>query len=374
MSLSWRRLRTLLVREMRATLRDPFTLGILIAAPLVALLAFGYTLSTEIKYLDLAVLDADDSPASRRLIAELAAEDTFTPQVVRNRDEMTRMLVSGKVSAALVIPPDFDHALDETARGGPPPQVQALYNGSDTVLAGNTEGALRAIVAATGAAVVTSPAQATPGIEVVTSVLYNPTLSGVPFMVSGVFGFVLSFLTTLLTAVSIVNERLTGTFDQLQVTPATSLEILLGKILPLGAVFAFDVLLMMLVGGFLLGVWPQGNPLLFWAVSAFYVLFSLSLGIIFSATSHTAAEAVQKTVLYSIPVMQLGGFAFPLRNMPMPMQWVTELFPATHYIRLSRDVYLRGEGFFGVLPDLAVLVVYGVVLGALALRTIGERT
>ena len=374
MSLSWRRLRTLLVREMRATLRDPFTLGILIAAPLVALLAFGYTLSTEIKYLDLAVLDADDSPASRRLIAELAAEETFTPHVVRNRDEMTRMLVSGKVSAALVIPPDFDHALDEAARGGPPPQVQALYNGSDTVLAGNTEGALRAIVAATGAAVVTSPAQATPGIEVVSNVLYNPTLSGVPFMVSGVFGFVLSFLTTLLTAVSIVNERLTGTFDQLQVTPATSLEILLGKILPLGAVFAFDVLLMMLVGGFLLGVWPQGNPLLFWAVSAFYVLFSLSLGIIFSATSHTAAEAVQKTVLYSIPVMQLGGFAFPLRNMPMPMQWVTELFPATHYIRLSRDVYLRGEGFFGVLPDLAVLAVYGVVLGALALRTIGERT
>jgi len=374
MSLSWRRLRTLLVREMRATLRDPFTLGILIAAPLVALLAFGYTLSTEIKYLDLAVLDADDSPASRRLIAELAAEETFTPHVVRNRDEMTRMLVSGKVSAALVIPPDFDHALDEAARGGPPPQVQALYNGSDTVLAGNTEGALRAIVVATGAAVVTSPAQAAPGIEVVTNVLYNPTLSGVPFMVSGVFGFVLSFLTTLLTAVSIVNERLTGTFDQLQVTPATSLEILLGKILPLGAVFAFDVLLMMLVGGFLLGVWPQGNPLFFWAVSAFYVLFSLSLGIIFSATSHTAAEAVQKTVLYSIPVMQLGGFAFPLRNMPMPMQWVTELFPATHYIRLSRDVYLRGEGFFGVLPDLAVLAVYGVVLGALALRTIGERT
>ena len=374
MSLSWRRLRTLLVREMRATLRDPFTLGILVAAPIVALLAFGYTLSTEIKYLDLAVLDASDSAASRRLIGDLAADQTFTPHVVRNREEMTRMLVSGKVSAAVVIPPDFDRVLEEATRGGPPPQVQALYNGSDTVLAGNTEGALQAIVAATGAALVAIPAQAAPGVEVVSNVLYNPTLSGVPFMVSGVFGFVLSFLTTLLTAVSIVNERLTGTFDQLQVTPATSLEILLGKILPLGAVFAFDVLLMMLVGGFLLGVWPQGNPLLFWAVSAFYVLFSLSLGIIFSATSHSAAEAVQKTVLYSIPVMQLGGFAFPLRNMPMPIQWVTELFPATHYIRLSRDVYLRGAGFFGVLPDLAVLALFGVVLGALALRTIGERT
>ncbi len=371
--MSWRRLRTLLVREMRATLRDPFTIGILIAAPLVALLAFGYTLSTEIKYLHLAVLDADDSPASRRLIADLASDETFIPEVVRSREDLEHMLVSGKASAGLVVPPDFDRDIAAIAHGGPPPQLQALYNGADTVLAGNTEGALRAIVAATGAALITGPAPAPAGVQVVSNVLFNPTLSGVPFMVSGVFGFVLSFLTTLLTAVSIVNERLTGTFDQLQVTPATSLEILLGKILPLGAVFAFDVLLMMLVGGVLLGVWPQGNALFFWAVSAFYVLFSLSLGIIFSATSHTAAEAVQKTVLYSIPVMQLGGFAFPLRNMPMPMQWVTELFPATHYIRLSRDVYLRGEGFLGVLPDLAVLAVFGLVLGALALRTIGER-
>jgi ABC-2 type transport system permease protein len=371
--MSWRRLRTLLLREMRATLRDPFTVSILILAPLVALLAFGYTLSTEIKDLDLAVLDADDSAASRRLIADLSAGETFVPHVVRGRDQLGHMLVSGKASAGIVIPPDFDRTLAAAARGGPPPQVQALYNGSDTILAGNTEAALRSIVAATGAALVAAPLAASPGVQVVSNVLFNPTLSGVPFMVAGVFGFVLSFLTVLLTAVSIVNERLTGTFDQLQVTPATSLEILLGKILPLGAVFAFDVLLMMLVGGFLLGVWPQGNPLFFWAVSAFYVLFSLSLGIIFSATSNTAAEAVQKTVLYSIPVMQLGGFAFPIRNMPMVMQWLTELFPATHYIRLSRDIYLRGEGFVGVFPDLAVLAAYGLVLGALALRTIGER-
>ena len=247
--MSWRRLRTLLVREMRATLRDPFTIGILIAAPLVALLAFGYTLSTEIKYLDLAVLDADDSPASRRLIADFAANDTFTPHVVRSREDLEHMLVSGRASAGVVIPPDFDRDLAAVAHGRLPPQIQALYNGGDTVLAGNTEGALRAIVAATGGALITGPRPAPAGVEVVSNVLFNPTLSGVPFMVSGVFGFVLSFLTTLLTAVSIVNERLTGTFDQLQVTPATSLEILLGKILPLGAVFAFDVLLMMLVGG-----------------------------------------------------------------------------------------------------------------------------
>ena len=130
-------------------------------------------------------------------------------------------------------------------------------------------------------------------------------------MVAGTFGFVLSFLTTLLTAVSIVNERLSGTFDQLQLTPASTLEILLGKLLPLGAVFAFDVVLMVLAAGFLMRVWPQGSALLFIAISAFYVVFSLSLGLIFSATSATAAEAVQKTVLLEHPDDPALGLRVP---------------------------------------------------------------
>src|SRR5581483_7109339 len=108
---------------------------------------------------------------------------------------------------------------------------------------------------------------------------WNPRLDGTPFMVAGTFGFVLSFLTTLITAVSIVNERLGGTFDQLQVTPATSLEIFLGKILPLGAVFAFDILLMVVVAGVLLHVWPAGSILLFVAISSGYALISLALGL-----------------------------------------------------------------------------------------------
>jgi ABC-2 type transport system permease protein len=192
-------------------------------------------------------------------------------------------------------------------------------------------------------------------------------------MVAGTFGFVLSFLTTLLTAVSIVNERQSGTFDQLQLTPASTLEILLGKLLPLGAVFAFDVVLMLLAAGLLMGVWPQGSALLFVAISAFYVLFSLALGLIFSATSATAAEAVQKTVLASIPSIQLSGFAFPIRNSPLPIQWFAELIPATHYIRVSRAIYLRGAGVAELLPEIAILMLFGVLLLAYALRTLERR-
>ena len=190
---------------------------------------------------------------------------------------------------------------------------------------------------------------------------------------ASIFGFVLSFLTVLITAVSIVNERLSGTFDQLQLTPASSLEILLGKLLPLGAVFSLDMVLMVGVAGLALGVWPAGNVLFFLLVSSFYVITSLSLGLIFSATSATAAEAVQKTVLFSIPLVQLSGFAFPIRNMPLPVQWLAELFPATHYIRVTRGVYLRGEGLLELWPELFVLALFGALLVAVALRSLERR-
>src|SRR5205823_13413691 len=306
--MSWRRLRTLIRREVRATLRDPFTATILIAVPLGALLVFGFVLSTSVKHLSLAVLDANATAASRRLVAELAATGTFDPRPVSTRAELQRALVSGRASVAIVIPPDFDRALLRGTEGGRPPEIQVLYDGGEAVLAGNAEGFLRAQLAHTGATLATTdlsrrPVPGQAGVDVVTRALFNPTLDGTRFMVSGTFGFVLSFLTTLITAVSIVNERLTGTFDQLQVTPATSLEIFLGKILPLGAVFAFDVVLMAVVAGVFLGVWPEGNMVFFLVVSAFYVLVSLALGLLISATSATAAEAVQKTVVFSIPLV-----------------------------------------------------------------------
>ncbi|MDH5307642.1 MAG: ABC transporter permease, partial [Myxococcales bacterium] len=113
--------------------------------------------------------------------------------------------------------------------------------------------------------------------------------------------------------------------------------------------------------------------LFFVVISAFYVLTSLSMGLFFSATSSTAAEAVQKTVLASIPLIQLSGFVFPVRNMPDAVQWVSELIPATHYIRISRAIYLRGAGPIELLPELALLTLFGALLVAVALRSLARR-
>jgi ABC-2 type transport system permease protein len=381
--MSWRRLVTLIRREVRATLRDPFTLTILITVPLGALLIFGFTLSSEVHDLNLGVYDQSQTAASRRVLADLRANGDFLLRLFGSRAAIDRALTAGQISGALIIPATFDRALRETNPASAGAEVQLLYDGADTVVAGNMEGWLRSLISASVAELALSergrdrsgraPGPAG-GVEVMPRVLFNPTLDGVPYMVAGTFGFVLTFLTTLITAVSIVNERLQGTFEQLQVTPATSLEIFLGKVLPLGGVFALDVVLMVLAAGLLMGVWPNGSAVFFVGVSSFYVLTSLALGLIISATSATAAEAVQKTVLTSIPLVQLSGFAFPIRNMPLPVQWFAELFPATHYIRVSRAIYLRGAGPFDLLPELAMLLVFGALLVAFALRSIEVRS
>lgn len=378
--MSWRRLRTLLVREVRATLRDPFTVTILIVVPLAALLAFSFVVSTEVEHLRLGVHDADRSAASRRLRAELDAGGAFVTRLYATREALEAALVGGEIGVGMMIPPDFERSLRQVPHGGRRPEVQVLYDGAETVQAGNSEAFLTGIVTASGAGIAQRGVGALPPapgasapLRVVSRALFNPKLAGTPFMVAGTFGFVLSFLTVLITAVSIVNERLGGTFEQLQLTPATNLEILLGKLLPLGAVFALDVVIMLLTAGFVMGVWPAGSVVLFVGISAFYVLTSLALGVILSATSATAAEAVQKTVLTSIPLVQLSGFAFPIRNMPEPVQWIAEIFPATHYIRVSRAIYLRGEGFFELLPEIGALFLFGGLLVAAALRSLDKR-
>jgi ABC-2 type transport system permease protein len=379
--MSARRLWVLVRREALATLRDPFTVTILVLVPLMALLLFGKILSTTVSGLDLGVIDGSQSAASRRIVAELAAQGSFVPRDLATRDELDRAMLAGEIGAAIVIPPDFERRLKSFERGGPPPEIRVVYDGGEVVLAGNTEAFLASIATATGLGLRAADGAPAPGrggapaagVAVLATALFNPSLDGTPYMVSGTFGFVLSFATTLIIAVSIVNERFAGTFEQLQVTPATSVEILLGKILPLGAVFSADVVLMMLLAGFLLGVWPAGSALFFIVISTFYLLVSLSLGVIFSATSRTAAEAVSKTVLASQPLILLSGFAVPTRNMPLPFQIVSELIPATHYIRVSRAIYLRGEGPLVLLPEIAIIVAMGVVLATVALRAIGKR-
>ena len=223
--MSWRRIRTLIRREVFATFRDPFTITILVLVPLMSLLLFGFILSIDVKHLGLGVFDAAGSPASRRLLSELASRQSFTIHHFDRRADLDQAIVGGDVSVALVIPPDFDRDLGEARGGREPAEIQVVYDGGETVLAGNAEGFIESIVASATAELAPRDGAPPPRrIEVNARALFNPTFDGAPFMVAGVFGWVLTFVAILLTAVTIVNERMNGTFEQLQVTPATRSE------------------------------------------------------------------------------------------------------------------------------------------------------
>ena len=157
--MKWRRLRTLLRREVRATFRDPFTMSILVSVPVGALLLFGFILATNVKHLALGVLDASQTSSSRRLVAELAADGSFDPRPYRTREAIDRALVAGEIGVAIVIPPSFerDRADDATSVGTA--QVQVIYDGAEAVLAGNAEGFLQGLIAASarGIAATRSP-------------------------------------------------------------------------------------------------------------------------------------------------------------------------------------------------------------------------
>ena len=193
-----RRLWTLLVREARTTWRDPFTMTILVTVPLAALLVFSFVLSTEVEKLPLGVSDASGTTSSRRLVAELAAKGTFAPRSFTTRGSLDRALVVGEISAAIVIPPDFERRLREASAGGAPAELQVLYDGGETVLAGNSEAFLRSLALSTVAELssgaraqamgspvalprLSPPDVGTPastGVSVVSRALFNPKLEG----------------------------------------------------------------------------------------------------------------------------------------------------------------------------------------------------
>src|SRR5205814_1339379 len=168
----------------------PVTMPVLVTGPLVALVFCGFVLATDVKHLALGVHDASATAASRRLIADLAASGTFDPRPYATRAALEHALVAGTISAALVIPPNFDRDL----QGREAPQVQVIYDGGEAPLAGNAEAFIRSLLARSGASLAPPTAAPPGGVEVVTRALFNPRLEGKPFMVAGTFGFVLSFL------------------------------------------------------------------------------------------------------------------------------------------------------------------------------------
>lgn len=370
------RLWILVRRERIELLRDRISLAILVGLPLVTLVLFTFALATDVKHMTLAVFDAADSPRSRAVVQAIRATGYFEVRRAESLAATRAALAAGAVGGALVIPP----GVEERFAKGEGAEAQLLLDGSQAILAANAEAILAATVAAFDVRVRRDFAGSDPPpgdgpagrMQVVERALYNPRLDSEHYMIPGLLGYIFTFLTILVAAVSIVRERVVGTFEQLMVTPVRSWEIIGAKLIVLAVALLIDEAIVMVMGGTFFGVWPRGSVVLLFATTAMYLLVTLSIGLIISAGSQTPDEAVQKSLVASTPLLNVSGLIFPVTSMPYGFQLFAKALPVYHYLRTSRAIYLTGAGAREVAGHLAVIVAYLVLLGLILLRRLAR--
>jgi len=364
------RLRSLIRKEFIQIWRDPRTLYITFAIPVVQLFLLGYTATSDVRNVPLAVFDQDRSPEARRLLDAYRAADYFRLAFdVDSEAELRGLIEGGRARAGLVIPPDYASSV----LAGRPAVVAFVLDGSDPNVASTSLAAAQLIgqahattlaVERLGGAVPAGGLQ--PLIQVRARVWYNPDLVSAYFMVPALIGMILQLMTTMLTSTSIVRERERGTIEQLIVTPIRSWELILGKILPYVLLALFDTLEILVVGTLWFDVPIRGGlGLLLW-LSCLFLLSSLGIGLFISTVAHTQQEAMMLTYFTLLPTIFLSGFFFPLAAMPPFLQAISYLIPLRYYLVIIRSVLLKGVGLSSLGPEVVALTILAFVWMAIA--------
>jgi ABC-2 type transport system permease protein len=367
------RLLSLIRKEFLQILRDPRTLYITFAIPVIQLFLLGYTATTDVRNVPLAVFDQDRSPAARRLLDAYRAADYFRIAYdVDSEEELRALIDGGQAQAGLIIPPDYS----ERVVGNRTATVAFVLDGSDPNVASTSLAAAELIgqshatqlvverLSRSGLAGTTQPA-----LTVRSRVWYNPDLQSAYFMVPALIGMILQLMTTMLTATAIVRERERGTIEQLIVTPIRSWELILGKIIPYVLIALFDTIEVLVVGSLWFGVPIRGSLSLLLALSGLFLLGSLGIGILISTIAKTQQEAMMLTYFTMLPTIFLSGFFFPLAAMPPALQAISRVIPLRYYLKIIRSIVLKGVGADSLTEEIAALAVFGlVVMGIAALR------
>lgn len=348
--------------------RDERSLVIIFLLPLIMMVLYGYAITFDIKEIRIAVIDQDCSPSSRQLIASLSAGRLFRivcrPEGV---GQVEKLLRTGRVHAALVIPRGYQRALHTQ----PSAPVQVLIDGANANTGTIVLNYLRMLL--TSRSMENVPQAAMP-FEVRTVVLYNPEQRSMVFVVPGLVAVLIMMICALLTSIAVARERETGTMEQILVSAVHPFEVIVGKVLPYVLVSLLDATSVVVFSVFLFGIPFRGNAFLLLGLSVVFVYASLSLGVLISSRAATQRAALMGAVMATLlPSILLSGFIFPIRSMPRLLQFITYLVPARYYLRIIRGIMLKGVGFSYVWQDAAYLFVFGTVLLLVSVRRFRTR-
>ena len=362
-----RRVGWMVRKELRQVFRDPRLARVVLVAPVIQLLVFGYAVSTDVRRTATIVLDRDQSRDSRELVSAFTASGYFDVVAFAARDaDVAEALDHGRAAVALVVPPAFSRDL-AAARG----RVQLLFDGTNSNQATVARGYAERIVQDFALARLAGGRPA--ALDVRLRAWYNPDLASRNYNVPAVIGLLLSLVCQLLTALAVVREREIGTLEQLQVSPLRPIELILGKTIPFALIALVDLALISAVALAWFGVPFRGNPFLLLLGTILFVVGSLAIGLLVSTTSRTQQEAFLSSFLVFMPLVLLSGFMFPVSSMPKLFQWLTLANPLRHFLEIVRAIFLKGAGLADIAPQLGWLVLLGVVLMSLAVSRFARR-
>lgn len=350
-------------KEFLHIIRDPGTLFFALLIPMLQLFLFGFAVDTNIRQIPTVILDDSRTQESRRLLEAFAGSDVFSLKLyAQSQDQLYDAVRGGKARVGLRIPYDYARRLQD----GTTATVLVLVDGSDSSVAG------QAMSTATGVALKESLGRVLPDgtmpIEVRPSVLYNPATRSANFFVPGLIAILLQVMAILMIALSLVRERERGTLEQLTMTPVAPLGLMLGKMIPYGALTFAELCAILLVMRTIFLVPVHGNVVLLLILSVPFLLTVLGIGLVISTRARTQAEAFQLSMGTILPSVFLSGYIFLIENMPSFFQAISHLIPATYYIQILRGIILRGAGIGELWVSALVLIFMGCGSTLLAAR------
>lgn len=357
--MSLRRLFAVMVKELRQLRRDRMTLGMIVGIPVLQLLLFGYAINMDVRGLPAAVADQAHTAGSRALVQDLLATGVIkTVEQAQSPADLMEHLRAGRISVGIAIPHDYERRRIDGRES-----VQILVDGSDTVVQASAR--QLAQIPLEGAI---SPSRL---ISVVS--FYNPERRSAINIVPGLIGVILTLTMVLFTSVAIVRERERGNMELLITTPVSSAELMIGKVLPYIGIGLVQTTVVLMLGVWIFDVPVRGALLSVYVAALLLIAANLSLGLLISTKARSQFQAMQMTFFVFLPSILLSGFMFPFAGMPVAAQWIAQVLPLTHFMRMIRGVMLRGADLGELLPSVLALCVFTTVMMSVAILKFRKR-
>jgi ABC-2 type transport system permease protein len=372
-----RRTRAVARKEFLHIVRDPRSLVMALALPILMILLFGYALTLDVDRIPTMVYDSDRTPPSRELISRFEASRYFRIMgAAPSYQVIERMIDSDACTLGLVVPQHFSRDV----LSGRDPQIQLLFDGSDSntasIALGYADGVVRSYAAELRAQAVNrmgGGAFRSP-VEARLRIWYNSSLKSKNYIVPGLIALIMMIISAFLTSLTLAREREMGTMEQLLSTPLRPAEIALGKMSAYFTLGLIDMLLTIVVGVFIFQVPQRGSYIFLVSTGCLFLIGALFWGILISALARSQMLAYMMAMLTSfLPAFLLSGFVFAIENMPVPIQAVSYLFPTRYFVAILKGIFLRGVGLEVLYVEVGFLAAYTALVFLAATRRLQQK-